>query len=93
MAEWRGIYLIFDVSDCRGYVGAAYGADNLLGRWKEYAAAGHGGNNQLVERDSQKFRFSILERCSPDAPSTEVQNLEETWKIRLHTREYGMNDN
>ena len=44
LAEWRGIYYIFDVSDGRGYVGSAYGTDNLLGRWRNYAASGHGGN-------------------------------------------------
>jgi hypothetical protein len=40
LAEWRGIYYIFDTSDGKGYVGSAYGVDNLLGRWKNYAASG-----------------------------------------------------
>ena len=62
LAEWRGIYYIFDASDGKGYVGSAYGADNLLGRWRNYAASGHGGNRLLRERDPQGFRFTILER-------------------------------
>jgi hypothetical protein len=32
LSQWRGIYYIFDTSDRRGYVGSAYGKDNLLGR-------------------------------------------------------------
>ena len=93
LAETRGVYFIFDVSNRKGYVGAAYGRDNLLGRWKNYAKTGHGENEQLKERDPKNFRFSILQRCSPDASETEVQRLEGTWKIRLHTREFGMNGN
>jgi hypothetical protein len=34
LAEWRGIYYIFDTSDRKGYVGSAYGPNNLLGRWQ-----------------------------------------------------------
>jgi hypothetical protein len=45
LTEWRGIYYIFDTSDGKGYVGSAYGVDNLLGRWLHYAASGHGGNS------------------------------------------------
>ena len=35
--QWRGIYLIFDESDRRAYVGSAYGHANILGRWQVYA--------------------------------------------------------
>jgi hypothetical protein len=34
LREWRGIYYIYDVSDGKGYVGSAYGEQNLLGRWQ-----------------------------------------------------------
>lgn len=30
LRQWRGIYYIFDQSDGKGYVGAAYGQDNFL---------------------------------------------------------------
>jgi hypothetical protein len=66
LAQWRGIYYIFDTSDGKGYVGSAYGEGNLLGRWLNYAASGHGGNTQLRKRDPKTFRFSILQRISPD---------------------------
>lgn len=94
LAEWRGIYYIFDVSAGKGYVGSAYGAENLLGRWRSYAASGHGGNRLLKQRDPQHFRFTILELVAPNMEADEVIRREGTWKERLHTRQpHGLNDN
>ena len=93
LSHWRGIYLIFDVSDGRSYVGSAYGQENLLGRWLNYAKSGHGGNRELRERNPVNFRFSILERVSPDLPPDDVIAREVSWKTRLHTREFGLNAN
>jgi hypothetical protein len=94
LSEWRGIYHIFDTSDGKGYVGSAYGSDNILGRWRNYSASGHGGNRLLRQRDPQNFRFTILERVSPDMKAGEIIQLESSWKERLHTRQpYGLNDN
>lgn len=93
LTEWRGIYFIFDESDGRGYVGSAYGEDNILGRWLNYAATGHGGNKELRKREPANFRFSILQRVSPDMEPADIIRLEGTWKDRLHTREFGMNEN
>ena len=94
LSQWRGIYFIFDESDGKGYVGSAYGTENLLGRWLGYAASGHGGNKKLRHRDPQHFRFSVLQRVSPDMESDEVIRLECSWKERLHTRApHGLNDN
>lgn len=93
LAEWRGIYRIFDTTTKQAYVGAAYGKNNLLGRWLNYAKRGHGGNKLLRGRDPSKFRFTILQRVSPDMEASDVQDLEASWKRRLHTREYGLNEN
>lgn len=94
LSEWRGIYYIFDTSDGKGYVGSAYGESNLLGRWLNYAASGHGGNKLLRQRDRRSFRFTILQRVSPDLDASDVIRLESSWKQRLHTRNpYGLNDN
>ncbi len=94
LSQWRGIYYIFDTSDGKGYVGSAYGESNLLGRWLNYAARGHGGNCLLRQRDPRNFRFSILQRVSPDMDASNIIRLEGSWKERLHTREpYGLNDN
>ena len=74
-------------------MGAAYGKDNILGRWLGYAKTGHGGNKLLRPRQPDGFRFSILQRVSPDMEPNEVMRLESSWKTRLHTREFGLNDN
>ena len=94
LEEWRAIYYIFDVSAGKGYVGSAYGTSNLLGRWRDYGARGHGGNRLLRQRDPEDFRFSILQRVSPDMDASDVIRLEASWKKRLHTcQPYGLNDN
>jgi hypothetical protein len=94
LSQWRGVYLIFDESDGKRYVGSAYGPDNLLGRWQGYAKSGHGGNKLLKARDPKTFRFTILQRLSPDLPADEVMRIEASWKARLHTRTpHGLNEN
>ncbi len=94
LSQWRGIYYVFDTTDRKGYVGSAYGADNLLGRWQAYASSGHGGDHLLRQRDPRNFRFTILQRVSPDEDADEVVRVENTWKQRLHAREpYGLNCN
>lgn len=94
MSHWRAIYYILDVSDGKAYVGSAYGAENLLGRWIQYAARGHGGNVLLRERKPEHLRFSILQRLSPDMDTSDVIRLEATWKERLRTRApHGLNEN
>ena len=93
LRQWRGIYYIFDVKACRGYVGSACGGENILGRWLSYAASGHGGNKKLKKREQSDFLFTILQRTSPDMEREDINQLEESWKNRLHTRNYGLNDN
>lgn len=94
LSEWRGVYLIYDESDAKSYVGSAYGRENILSRWQAYARDGHGGNRELRGRDPRTFRFTILERVSPDLPPDEVIAKEASWKLRLHTRvPLGLNAN
>lgn len=93
LSHWRGIYFIYDTQRGAGYVGAAYGQENILGRWRSYARTGHGGNRELRASDPAALRFSILQRTSPDLEAAEVVALESSWKERLHTREFGLNGN
>lgn len=93
LAQWRGIYLIYDVERRAGYVGSASGKDNILGRWRNYARTGHGGNRELRRSEPENLRFSILQRTSPDLETAEVIALEASWKERLHTRHSGLNLN
>lgn len=94
LKQWRGIYYIRDKASGKGYVGSAYGQDNLLGRWLGYAASGHGGNKLLRGLDPDNFEFSILQLLTHDSETEEVVAAENTWKLRLHTREPdGLNRN
>lgn len=86
LSHWRGIYFIYDVHRRGGYVGSAYGHDNILGRWRNYASTGHGGNVGLRDSKAEDLRFSILQRTSPDLEADEIVRLESSWKERLHTR-------
>jgi hypothetical protein len=94
LAQWRGVYFIFDKESRLGYVGSAYGEENLMGRWTNYASSGHGGNRLLRNRNPEHFIFSILQRVSPDMDAAEVVAIENSWKDRLHSRApFGLNDN
>jgi hypothetical protein len=93
LSHSRGVYLIIDLSDGKGYVGSAFGKFNILGRWLNYRQSGHGGNKLLRQREPDNFWFSILERLSPDTPKNEVITCENSWKSRLRTREIGLNVN
>jgi hypothetical protein len=93
LSQWRGVYLIYDTVLRSGYVGSACGADNIHGRWRDYARSGHGGNRELKHSRPDDLRFSILQRTSPDLEAAEVIRLEASWKERLHTREFGLNRN
>jgi hypothetical protein len=91
LREWRGIYLIVDALDGSRYVGSAYGEQNLLGRWQTHVANDVGVTVELARRRAVDFRFSILERVSPDMPAEDVIALERTWMERLDTIRYGLN--
>ena|ERR1035438_4983014 len=94
LAGWRGIYFIFDESASKGYVGSAYGEDNLRRRWGKYAANGHGGNVLLKNCIPENLRYSILQLVSQSTSIKEVSELENKWKKRLHTRfPHGFNRN
>ena len=93
LAEWRGIYFILDEKSGKGYVGSAYGLENIHGRWVNYKKTGHGNNKLLLNCNPSDLRFSILERVSPDMDPKEIISRENSWKERLHTREFGLNSN
>ncbi len=93
LREWRGVYHILDAADGARYVGAAYGSENLLGRWQGHVAGNQGITAELAGRDPAGFRFSILELVAPTAPADMVIAAEGRWKRRLQSREWGLNRN
>ena len=88
----RGIYFIFDRALRKGYVGAAYGLENIWQRWSRHAAVG-GDARELKRSNPDDFVFSILQLVGQSTPKEEVEKLEASWKRRLLTRDFGLNAN
>jgi hypothetical protein len=86
----KGVYLITDTQDGRRYVGSAYGEDMLLGRWRNYAQNGHGGNKDLKGLDFEyiksNFRYSILETYKSTVDDRVIINREHRWMRVLLTK-------
>jgi hypothetical protein len=94
-----GVYLILDTTTGQQYIGSAYGAAGLLGRWSTYAQNGHGGNLQLInllkERPNaaRDLQFSILQTLPSTLTAREVIAYEGLHKLKLGTRAHGLNSN
>ena len=99
----KGVYLITDTLTNKRYVGSAYGNDMLLGRWRNYAENGHGGNRELKALVEEKgldyvkdnFRYSILDIYKSTTDDETIIARESWWKEVLLTRnpEFGYNAN
>ncbi|MGH9699264.1 MAG: GIY-YIG nuclease family protein [Candidatus Acidiferrales bacterium] len=95
-----GVYLILAEHSGKMYVGSAYGATGIWGRWRNYAKSGHGGNarlRKLIARSPgfypDKFRFSILQTLPTTMTRKEVIRRETQYKDKLGTRAMGLNSN
>jgi hypothetical protein len=94
-----GVYLILAEKTGDQYVGSAYGATGIWGRWEQYAKTGHGGNKllaELIARDSdypEQFSFSLLQILPKTFTWDEVIKRERLYKQKLGTRATGLNLN
>ncbi len=101
LANVKGVYLITDSATGKLYVGKADGEEGIWGRWRTYAATGHGGNVALkkefgIEASPDRkydLRFSILEIADIHAMKSEISARESHWKAVLLTRIHGYNRN
>ena len=99
MRAVAGVYLILATSGDQ-YIGSAYGASGIWGRWRNYAKTGHGGNAQLkklIRSDPraypEQFRFSVLQILPKTMAFNEVVRRETQYKHKLGTRAKGLNSN
>jgi hypothetical protein len=51
------------------------------------------GRRRTHVRSREHFRFSVLQILQHDMDEGDVQSVEKSWKDRLGTREFGLNDN
>lgn len=89
----KGVYLLACPRTREHYVGSASGEDGFLGRWRSYVATGHGGNVGLRGRDPSDYLVSILEVAGSNATIEDIVALETVWKLKLHSRDIGLNFN
>ncbi len=99
LSEVNAIYLIVDTKTGKQYIGSSANRDGLLGRWKEYVDTGHGGNRMLIDllqKDPNRinaFQFSVLQVLPVTIIEKEAIRIEDLWKRKLLTREFGLNKN
>lgn len=92
----NGVYLLTCAETGEQYVGAAFGVDGFLGRWRQYAADSHGGNKLLRERlkrTGAPLQISILEVFGSATTEEEAYAAESRWKRALGSRAHGLNAN
>lgn len=90
LAKAKGVYLLV-ADDGSQYVGSATGAEGFIGRWRSYAANGHGGNVRLRAQGARDYAVSILEVASPDMGVDDILAREVAWKLKLGARAHGLN--
>ena len=59
------------------------------GRFLDYARTGHGGNVELRRRGRRRDQVSVPEVVNS---GINIEQVEEAWKRKLLTREFGLND-
>ena len=98
----KGIYLIFDKSNGKKYVGSAYGDSGIWSRWACYIGTGHGWNDELtklIKKETkdyarQYFKFSLLEYHSMKRDDNFIIARENFWKeVFLSRDKFGYNKN
>lgn len=99
LSNVAGIYLVLAQKSGDLYIGSAYGASGIWGRWQQYADSGDGGNAKirgLIKSDPdypKSFRFSILHILPRTMSKDDVVQRETDYKIKLGTRAIGLNSN
>jgi len=94
-----GVYLLTDKLTGKHYVGSAYGAEGIWGRWSDYIYGFHGNNKELKELYSyhsedyfkENFKFTVLEIMPTTKTPEEVIQRESMWKRKLLSINFGYN--
>jgi hypothetical protein len=87
----RGVYLLVCKDTGKQYVGSAKGEESLWGRFCEYARTGHGGNVELKRLGLKNLQATVLEAVNSD--TQEIEQIEQAWKKKLLTQQFGLNKN
>ncbi|WP_394581204.1 GIY-YIG nuclease family protein [Cytobacillus firmus] len=99
LSSVNAIYAITDCSNGKIYIGSSYNKNGLLGRWTEYATTIHGGNDvfmQLLVQNPQAhlhLQYTILKVLPKDITALEAVEIENIFKQKLKTIQFGYNHN
>jgi len=91
LSNVQGVYEIYSTEVGKTYIGSATGEEGVLGRWKNYAETGHGGNKYLKGLDYSKFLFSFRKTYPMGTLSEEVIHREYLEMEKSGTRVSGLN--
>jgi hypothetical protein len=89
----KGIYLLTCPKTKEQYVGSATGEGGFWQRWQNYIQTGHGGDVALKSRDSSDYQVAILEVAGTAFTDADIRMMEIQWKLKLQSREMGLNRN
>lgn len=102
LSSVKGIYCVTDRGNGKLYIGSAYGAHGIWGRWESYADMKNltGGNKifeELKFKDGkyiiENFTYSILEIFDPKTKDEYILERESYWKKVFDSIKNGMNRN
>ncbi|MBE4583308.1 hypothetical protein BOO29_18855 [Vibrio navarrensis] len=102
LSNIKGVYVIFDKSNGKKYVGSAYGEHGIWSRWSCYIGTGHGWNDGLTELISKNgleyardhFKITLLEYRPMKTDDSTIIERENYWKEVLLSRgTFGYNKN
>ncbi|MDX9745062.1 MAG: GIY-YIG nuclease family protein [Syntrophales bacterium] len=89
----KGVYLLTCPKTKEQYVGSATGTAGFYQRWQEHAQTGHGGDVALKSREPSDYHVSILEVAGTSSTEGDIRKMETRWKLKLKSREMGLNRN
>lgn len=89
----KGVYLLTCPKTKEQYVGSATGEKGFWQRWQDYVQNGHGGDVALKSRDASDYQVSILEVAGTALTADDIIKMEVRWKLKLQSREMGLNRN
>jgi hypothetical protein len=89
----RGIYLLTCPKTRELYVGMANGQLGFWQRWLAYNQTRHGGNVELKSRGPSDYQISVLEVAGSAATDADIIQMETRWKLKLQSRDMGLNRN
>lgn len=102
LSNVKGVYVIFDKSNGKKYVGSAYGEDGIWSRWSNYIGTGHGWTDGLTELIDQygfeyalkNFKVTLLEYRPMTTDNAIIFARESYWKgVMLSSEPFGYNKN